>query len=341
MDLDILQKLSLAYGPSGNEEEVRSLIRKKISPYVDKVYTDKYGNLICYKKGNGPKILLVAHLDEIGLMIKGIDNEGNIFCSAIGGVEPENMIGERVKIKTKKGFIHGVITTSTVSNNDIITKVIDIKEMFVDTGLSKKELIKLGVQPGEYLNLERYFMTLGSDNYVCGKAMDDRVGCYILIELARKLRNVKQEIYYVFTVQEEVGLYGAKTSIYGLDPEYAVIVDVTSSDDKSAQPTKFLGRGPCLTIKDADMLSNKCVDEWLKKAAKRKKIPLQLDISDEGTTDALTISISKGGIPTTVLGVAVRNLHTTIGIAHTRDIDNCVDVLAEAMKNSNLICREH
>lgn len=341
MDLETLKKLSLAYGPSGNEEEVLSIIKRKIKPYVDKIYTDKYGNLICYKKGKGPKVLLVAHMDEIGLMIKGIDPIGNIFCSAIGGIDSENMIGERVKIKTKKGFIHGVITTPTISNNELPTKIADIKDLIVDTGLTRSQLVNLGVQPGGYLNLERYFITLGSKEYVCGKALDDRVGCAILIELAKKIKSAKQEVYFVFTVQEEVGLYGAKTSIYGLDPEYAIIVDVTTADDKSSQPTKFLGGGPCLTIKDADMLSNKCVDEWIKKAAKRKKISLQLDISDEGTTDALTISISKGGIPTTVLGVAIRNLHTTIGIAHTKDIDNCIDVLAETIKNPDLICIEH
>ncbi len=340
MDIELMKKLSLTFGPSGNEAEIRSLIKKLMKPYVDEIFVDKYGNLVCHKKGTGPKLLLAAHLDEIGLMIKGIDPSGDIRCSPIGGIEPVNVIGERVTLMTNKGEIRGVVTTSHISNNEVLTEAPAMKDVHIDTGLTKQELEKRGVEAGQYLNLERYFVTLGSSQYICGKAMDDRVGCYILVELARRLRKVKQEIYYVFTVQEEVGLYGAKTSIYGIDPDYAIVVDVTNADDKQPNPTKSLGNGPCLTIKDADMLSNRCVDDWIKAAAKRKKIPLQLDVSDEGTTDALTISISKGGIPSTVLGVALRNLHTTISIAHTQDIEYCIQLLEEVLKNTPHYCKE-
>jgi|SRR3989344_3703829 len=336
MDLELMKKLSLTFGPSGNEGEIRSLIKRLVRPYVDELSIDKYGNLICHKKGSGPKILLAAHLDEIGLMIKGIDNSGDIRCSPIGGIEPVNIIGERVTITCKKKEIRGVVTTTQISNNEMITDVPAIRDVIVDTGLAKEELERKGVQAGQYLNLERYFVTLGSNDYICGKAMDDRVGCYILLETAKRLKRTKADIYYVFTVQEEVGLYGAKTSIYGIDPDYAIIVDVTNADDKHPNPTKIIGGGPCLTIKDADMLSNRLLDEVFQKAAKKQKIPLQLDVSDEGTTDALTISISKGGIPSTVLGVALRNLHTTISIAHARDIEQCIQVLEGVVKSNNL-----
>ncbi|HLD12604.1 MAG TPA: M28 family peptidase [Candidatus Nanoarchaeia archaeon] len=338
MNLELLKKLSLTPGPSGREDEVRSILKKLIKPFVDDLYVDKYGNLICHKRGVGPKALLAAHMDEIGLMVKGIDANGDLRCSPIGGIDAINMIGERAALTTKKGVIYGVITTSALSNAEVVDTVPQLKDLIVDTGLSKDELIRWGVEPGDYLNLDRYFMTLGSSKIVSGKALDDRIGCYILLELAKKLKKSKQEVFYVFTVQEEVGLYGAKTSIYGMDPDYAIIVDVTSADDKSVSSTRVLGKGPCLTIKDADMLSNRCIDDWVRAAGRRKKISLQMDISDEGTTDALTISIAKGGIPTTVVGVAVRNLHTTIGIAHTDDVDECITVLEETVRNPDMKC---
>ncbi|MDO8628501.1 MAG: M28 family peptidase, partial [Nanoarchaeota archaeon] len=300
MDIELLKKLSLTPGPSGREDEVRLLLKKLLKPFVDELFVDKYGNLVGHKKGSGPKALLVAHMDEIGLMVKGIDSSGDLRCSPIGGVDAINMIGERAALTTKKGVIYGVISTPALSNAELVETVPQMKDLIVDTGLSKLELEKVGVQPGDYLNLDRYFMTLGSSKIISGKALDDRIGCYILLELAKRLKKSKQEVFYVFTVQEEVGLYGAKTSIYGMDPDYAIIVDVTSADDKAVSPTRILGHGPCLTIKYADMLSNKCIDDWVKLAAKRKKVALQMDISDEGTTDALTISIAKGGIPSTV-----------------------------------------
>ncbi|MDO8556596.1 MAG: M20/M25/M40 family metallo-hydrolase [Nanoarchaeota archaeon] len=338
MDIELLKKLSLTFGPSGNEEEVRSLIKKLIRPFVDDVSVDKFGNVVAHKKGISPKAMLVAHMDEIGLMIKGCDMNGDIRCAMIGGIEPLNVIGDRVTITTKKGELHGVITTAQISNAETTTEVPQVKDLIIDTGLTKKELESRGVQVGQYLNLNRYFLNLGSQKIVCGKALDDRIGCYILLKVAERLKRSKQEIFYVFTVQEEVGLYGAKTSIHGIDPDYAIIVDVTNADDKNTNPTKVLGHGPTLTIKDADMLSNPCIDAWVQRAAKRKKSRLQLDVADEGTTDALTISIAKGGIPTTVLGVPVRNLHTTTSVAHTDDIDQCVIILEEILKNPDPTC---
>ncbi|HLD14975.1 MAG TPA: M28 family peptidase [Candidatus Nanoarchaeia archaeon] len=330
--MELLRELSMAFGPSGNEEAVRNIIAKHIKPYVDEIKVDKYGNLIAHKKGNHLKVMLSSHMDEVGLMIKGIDSTGNISCSGVGGVDPLNFLGERVHIKTKKGYIYGVITTSQISNDEEPENIPKMEDLIIDTGLTKTELIKLGVEAGTYLNLDRYFLTLGNKDYVCGKALDDRTGCYILIETAKKLKGCKADIYYVFTVQEEVGLYGAKTSIYGISPDIAIIVDVTNADDMGLKSTKILGKGPCLTIKDSDMITNRKIDELIKKVAKKSKINLQLDVTDVGTTDALSVSIAKGGIPTTVLGVAVRNLHTTVGVAHMKDINDCVTLLYELLR---------
>src|SRR3989338_2491886 len=196
--MELLIELSMAFGPSGNEEAVRNIVSKNIKPYVDEIKIDKYGNLIAHKKGNHLKVMLSSHMDEVGLMIKGIDSAGNISCSGVGGVDPLNFLGERVHIKTKKGYIYGVITTSQISNDEEPENIPKMEDLIIDTGLSKAELVKLGVEVGAYLNLDRYFMTLGNKDYVCGKALDDRTGCRILIETAKKLHKSKADIFYVF-----------------------------------------------------------------------------------------------------------------------------------------------
>jgi tetrahedral aminopeptidase len=334
VEMDLLKQLIDTFGPSGSEMEVRSIIQKAIKPYVDEVKVDKFGNLICSKKGKAPKVMLVAHMDEVGLMVRHIQADGRIRFSAIGGIDTLSILGQRVKIFTNKNPIEGVITlreTASALGDPAETPTLD--ELYVDTGLSNEELTKIGVRTGTYLNFHSDSDTLGSKDIICGKALDDRIGCYILIELAKKLKKVKQEIAFVFSVQEEVGLYGAKTSVYHVDPDWAIAVDVAAADDQDLHPTLFLGGGPSITVKDADMIANRCVNEWLIESAKKKKIPFQLDVSDSGTTDALTISLSKGGIPTAVVGVPVRNIHTPIGIAHRKDVENAIRLLETLLKD--------
>jgi len=182
---------------------------------------------------------------------------------------------------------------------------------------------------------------LGNEDLILGKALDDRMGCYVLLELARILKKTTLDIYFVFTVQEEVGLYGAKTSLHGIDPDWAIVVDATGADDSRKHlhdATKHVGRGPCITIKDADVISNVCISDWLKQMAKKKKIPVQLEVTDLGSTDALSISVSKGGIPTTSVGVAVRNLHTTAGVASKKDIFHLIMLLEALLRDHPKKC---
>lgn len=337
--MKLLFKLIEAFGTSGNEGNVRAIISKEIKPYVDDLTIDKLGNLIAHKKGKAPRVMIAAHMDEIGLMIKSIDIKGRIYFSNVGGIEPIVLVGHSVHIKTKKGKIHGVITTEEVSNDFSIDKLPKISDLFVDTGLKRKSLVKLNIKPGDYLLLEhKIHHYLGNKNLIAGKALDDRIGCYILVELAKKLKNIKNETFLVFTVQEEIGLYGAKTSAYRIDPDWAVAVDVTNADDRSLQPTISLGKGPCLTIKDADMISNKCLNNHLEKIAKDKNIPIQFDVSDFGATDAANILTSKEGVSSTIVCVPIRNLHSTIGISHKKDIENAILLLRELLKNPPKIC---
>src|SRR3989344_853934 len=336
--LPLLKQLIDAYGVSGNEEEIRGLILKNIKKYVDEVSVDNMGNIVAHNKGTQPSLMLAAHMDEIGLMVKKIDNVGRIYCSSIGGFDPTVLIGQRVHVGPKGSHLHGVITTDKISTDLELIEKPTLDDIYVDTGLNKAELVKKGIGIGSYASLETKSGNLGDENYIQGKALDDRIGCYILIELIKQIQHVKNELYFVFTVQEEVGLYGAKTTAYEISPDWAIAVDVTNADDRVDESSKSLGMGPTVTVKDADMIANKCINEHTIKLANKLKIPVQLEVSDIGTTDAFNISLSKGGVPSTVVGVAIRNIHTPVGIAHKDDILNCVKLLKELIKNPPKIC---
>ena len=331
--MDLLEKLISTFGVSGNEELVRKLIMEEIKNYVDEVFVDKLGNLIAHKKGERPKVMLTAHMDEIGLIAKGIEGRGRILFSTIGYIDPSMLLGERVHIETEKGIIHGVITSKEVNDGKILSSVPKIEDLFIDTGLNRIDLKKLGIEVGTFLALERDLYYLGSDKIICGKAFDDRIGCYVLIELAKKLKETsKNEIYYVFTIQEEIGLVGALTSTYIVEPDWAIVVDVTEAEDASEDVTKTISRGPCLTIKDVQTIGNKVLNKHILEIAKKNKIHIQRDVSDEGMTDAASISITKGGVPCTVLGVCVRNLHTATSVANIKDIEETIRILEELLK---------
>ena len=339
----LLKKLMEYYGISGSEDEIRQIVLEEVKKYADEVSVDKLGNVIARKKGKGPKIMLAAHMDEIGLIVKSVDERGRLSLSEIGGIEPLSLIGQRVHVKVgrRKGErIHGVISTAEIVDGNYVDKIPKFEDLFVDTGLSKKQLTKLGIRIGTLMALEQDTKTLGNTNLIFGKAVDDRVGCYILLKLMKMLKKSKSDLYFVFTVQEEVGLYGAKTSTYEISPEWAIAVDVINTDEASG--SREVGKGPCVTIKDAAFLGNKCINSLVERVSKKHRIPVQWDVSDNGTTDALSISLSKGGVPSTVIGVAIKNIHSTVGIASMKDVDETIKLLYEMLKNPPLVCRvEH
>ncbi|MDO8538543.1 MAG: M42 family metallopeptidase [archaeon] len=329
----LLGQLSEAAGISGNEDSIRQMIAKSIKPFVDRIYVDKTGNLIAAKKGHKPRVMLAAHMDEIGLMVRMIDKSGKIFISPLGGIEPMTLLGERVGVQTKKDILRGIIVTQELSDGDLMKKAPKIEELYVDTGLSKIQLEKLGIKIGSYVFLRQRMNTLGNNDFIYGKAMDDRIGCYILIEVAKRIKKSKLEAYFIFTTQEETGLYGATTSAYEIVPDWAIVVDVITANDSADNPNKILGHGPTLTIKDADIIGSPILNEHIEKIAKRKKIPLQLEVTDFGSSDALAISMSRGGVLSTVLGVPIRNIHTSVSIASKKDIENAIKLLVEVLKS--------
>ncbi|MBI4896520.1 MAG: M20/M25/M40 family metallo-hydrolase [Candidatus Aenigmarchaeota archaeon] len=331
MTSKLLFDLMNAKSVSGDESHVRTIIEQQIKKHVDTISVDQSGNLIGIKRGKQPKVMLAAHMDEIGLIVKSIDGDGKIRISMLGGIELLTLIGQRVHIETNKKKIHGIISTAAMNDGNLMDTFPTREDLFIDTGLTRKELLSYGINVGTFISLEQYNSFLGSKDLIYGKALDDRIGCYVLIELCKKLRTAKNELYFVFTVQEEVGLYGARTSAFNINPDWAVAVDVTNTYE--AKQLRLVGKGPSLTVKDAEMIGNPCLNRWITDIAKKLKIPIQPDVSDLGTSDALTISISRGGIPTAMIGVPVRNIHSTIGIASLKDIDNLIRILYALLKD--------
>ncbi len=332
----LLRKLIETDGISGYEQRVRALIQKEISRYADQTFIDKMGNLIAVKKGKkgGGKVMLASHMDEIGLIAKSITPEGKIKFTTIGGIEPLTLIGQRVMLLTKKP-LNGLITTSEMLDGNYIEHLPKIEDMFVDTGLGKKQLAARGVEVGTLIALKQEMGMLNDDMFY-GKALDDRIGCYINIQLAKRLKKSRHEINFVFTVQEEMGMYGAKTSTYEVNPDWAIAVDVSNTYE--SKDMRLLGKGPTILVKDAAMIANKCLDDTLRGIAMKNKIPIQLDVSDLGTTDAMTISLSRGGVPATVVGVPLKNLHSTVGAASMNDVNSAIKLLSALLKNPPKVC---
>ena len=327
----LLKDLIHAHAVSGSEEEVRRIVMENIKPHVTSVDVDKMGNLIAIRKGGRPKVMLAAHMDEVGLVVKSVEESGRMHFTTLGSIDPLTIIAQRVHIKHDKGVVHGIITTPELVDGNEVYEKTRISDLFIETGLSKQELGKLGITVGTFVDLEQDSGHLGKESVIYGKSLDDRLGCYILLEVASRLKAKTCELTFVFTVQEEIGLYGAITSAYELNPDYALVIDTMNSYE--SRGLRLIGSGPCLTIKDSLMITNKRLNKWITDVARKRNIPLQMDVSDLGTTDALNISISKGGVPVTVIGIAVKNIHSTAGIVDLNDVEAAIELIIELLKD--------
>ncbi|MHC4780905.1 MAG: M42 family metallopeptidase, partial [Planctomycetota bacterium] len=231
IDIDRLKKLMDIYAVSGWEDEIRSVLTAIVEPHADKVWVDRAGNLVAHQMGPKPTVMLAAHMDEIGLMVQNIDDHGRIRFVRVGGLDTLALIGQRVSIRVSANErVPGVITTEAFSDGERTGKLPLDRELFIDTGLSAGGLSGRKVRIGNHISFVQENQPLEDGKLISGKALDDRIGCAILIELLEMCcRRRASEMYFVFTVQEEIGLYGAKTSAYELKPDWALAVDVTSA----------------------------------------------------------------------------------------------------------------
>jgi tetrahedral aminopeptidase len=324
----LIQKLVETNAPSGYEGPVREIIRAEVEPYADEIKVDALGNLIVRKGQGDTKIMLSAHMDEIGLIISHIDENGFLRFIPIGGVRPATLIGGRVCfLNNQTGVIHA-------ERQDDISKVPSYEQMYIDVGASNKAEVKLRV--GDVGAFHRPFMDLG--DRIVAKAMDDRISVAILIETLRRLSNGKSaahEINFVFSVQEEVGVRGATTAAFGLDPDIGLAVDVTGTGDtpKGFKMDVKLGHGPAVKVRDSGMLSDPRIVDWMVRTAESAEIPYQLEVLERGSTDARAMQLSRAGVPAGCLSIPCRYIHTPSEMVDMKDVENAVSLLVELMTN--------
>jgi len=338
---EFLRKLADAPGISGFEDNIRNLMMDELKKYADEVEVDQMGNIIALKKGdpNGKKIMLAAHMDEIGLMVRFIDEKGFIKFSKIGGINDQMLLNQTVEIYTDKGIIIGVIGSKPPHKmkESERKKIIGSEDMFIDIGAKDKEDAEKLVSIGDPIIFKHNFSEL-PNNLITGKALDNRVGCLVLIEVLKRVKS-KANIYAVGTVQEEVGLKGARTSAYKINPDMALALDVTIAGDhpgiKEDEAPAKIGEGPAIILTDASgrgIITHPEVKKMLIKTADKNEIPYQIEVSDGGTTDATAIHLTREGIPAGVLSVATRYIHTPVSVVSLDDMENTIKLLVAALE---------
>ncbi|MES5057781.1 M42 family metallopeptidase [Bacillus velezensis] len=341
--LTMLKELTDAKGIPGNEREVRQVMKSYIEPFADDVTTDRLGSLIAKKTGkeNGPKIMISGHLDEVGFMVTQITDKGFLRFQTVGGWWSQVMLAQRVTVVTKKGDITGIIGSKPphILSADARKKAADIKEMFIDIGASsREEAMEWGVLPGDQIVPYFEFTVMNNEKHLLAKAWDNRIGCAIAIDVLKNLKNSDHpnEVYGVGTVQEEVGLRGAKTAAHTIQPDIAFGVDVGIAGDtpgiseKEAQSK--IGEGPQIILYDASMVSHKGLRDLVVNTAEEAGIPYQFDSIAGGGTDSGSIHLTANGVPALSITIATRYIHTHAAILHRDDYENTVKLITEVIK---------
>lgn len=328
MDLELLTRLTQAFGPSGYEDEIRGVIREVITPCADSIRVDPLGSLVALKKGTGggKKIIIAAHMDEIGIMITFVEDKGYLRFTRMGGINPLMHVGGRVR------FADGTIGVIAVERRDDPSQVPTLDQLYIDVGATSREDVPVKVgDPGVFV---RPLVRQG--RRIISKTLDDRVGCYILIEVLRRIPPIADDLYFLFSVQEEVTLSGARTSAYKIDPDIAVAVDVTLTGDtpKALPMAVEMGKGPAIKVQDSGMIANPGVREWLIAAAEDAGIPYQREILSGGSTDAAAMQLVRGGVPSGCVSVPCRYVHSPSEMIDAEDLEWTIALLVAALKNA-------
>lgn len=339
--IPLIEELITTPGVSGFESEIAQLIVSKIEDYVDEVKIDRLGNVLARVSGKGAtRVLIDAHMDEVGLVVKAIDDKGFIRFEVLGGLDSRILPAQRVIIHTKKGDIKGTIgfIPPHFTKPKERDKVIPAENLFIDIGASsKEEAVEAGVGIVDPITLQRGLDELLGTR-ICGKAFDDRIGCLVAIECIKNLKDqeLEADLLYSFSVEEERGLRGAVVSAYSLKPETAFPVDSTSAADfpgvKPYTTTIAIGKGPVIRAVDVRFVSDRQPREMLIETAEKLKIPHQVAVA-MGSTNGAAIQLSREGVATCPLCVPVRYTHSPVEIVDTKDIENTIKLLIETLKN--------
>jgi endoglucanase len=340
--VDVLEELSNACGVAGREEEVRGLMKDLLKPNVDKIEEDKLGNLIGIKKGkkDAPTVMLASHMDEIGLMIKNITKEGFLQFAKIGGIDDRILVAQKVLVHTDKESLTGIIGCKPphILKEEERKKVVEADNLFIDVGAKdKKDAQKMGVRVGDAVSFDIKFTRVGKD-IVIGKAFDNRVGCAALIEIIRKMPEVDCTVYAVGTIQEEVGLRGATISAFQLYPDLGIALDATVAGDvpgvKEVEAPAKIRAGPALTVADAGLITHPKVLRLFIDSAEKNKIPYQLETGMKGTTDAAKMALTREGVPSGVICIPARYIHSPASLLSLKDAETSVKLAIAAIKNA-------
>ena len=320
-----LKKIVMPIGVSGDEGDISAVLAAEIAPYVDKVYTDALGNLIAFKKGKGKKpkkLMFAAHMDEIGFMANYIDEKGFIRVSRIGGINYQAAAFSEVIFKNgTKGVL---VPDARITGRDYRPE-----NYYVDIGAKSKKDTLRRVKIGDTCRVAPTLFKLAGSR-VAGRPIDDRIGCMMLVEAAKAVKEFENDTYFVFTVQEEVGVRGARTSAFSITPDYAVAVDIGGSGDTPAcvPMAVNLGDGIAVKLKDAMVICNPVMIKLLKDTAEAKGVPYQLEILDGGGTDTCAIQQAAGGCIAGALSVPTRYGHSAVEVIDMNDVAGGVKILA-------------
>ncbi|MDV3205437.1 MAG: M42 family metallopeptidase [Weeping tea tree witches'-broom phytoplasma] len=328
-----MKKLTMLNGVSGQEKQVNGYIQDQIMSFVDKVDHDNLGSLLAYKGTKGPKILLAGHVDEIGLMVTDITKEGFVKFQTLGGWLPTVMLAQIWQIHTKKGVLWSITGAKPPHSLSLAerNKIPEINNLFLDLGVrSKEEAQQLGVAVGDMITPYSEFRSLGNPNFWLAKAIDNRAGVLVVMELLASINNNPNQFIGAFTVQEEVGLRGAITSANKVKPQISIAVDVTIADDVPENQNKsvsFLGKGPQLSCFDRGLVAHKGLREFVIQIARENNIPFQESTPTGGTTDAAAMHIQQEGSAAITVSIPTRYIHSHASIVHRQDIENTVKLL--------------
>ncbi len=343
---ETLETLSEIISVSGHEDVIREIIIDMVKPYVDELLVDSLGNVIAVKKGRGSgRIMVAAHMDEIGLMVSHIDKNGFLRIQPIGGWNPLVLPGQRLVIRGTKGLVLGVVgmTPPHILPEEERKKVPEINKLFVDIGASSKEEVeKLGVRIGSVAVIERTVERLAGSR-VTGRAFDDRVGAAVLVHVLKELEPGDADFYAVFTVQEEVGLKGARVSAFRVSPDAALAIDVTVAADVPGAPEEArvakLGEGPAIKVMDgrsgSGLLAHPEIRGRLENIAEEEGIPYQLEVLPGGTTDAAIIALNKEGVPAGAVSVPTRYIHSPVEVLDLKDVLNTVRLVRRFVEKAD------
>lgn len=332
--MELLQRLCEAHGIPGREEIVREIVVRELEKISTEIRTDALGNVIALKQGSGrgPKVMIAAHMDEIGFLVSYADEKnGFLKIDPLGGFDPRVLMAQRVIVHTDNGDLPGIIGSKPphILSEEERKKPVELKDLFIDLGLPGDEVQKR-VRVGDFVTLEQNFVPIG--NLVSCKALDDRVGLYVMIEAVKKAKHHICDIYAVATTQEEVGIRGARVSSFNIAPDIGVALDVTVASDvpgvgEHEHVTK-LGAGTAIKIKDSASISNPKLVRKLREIAEKRKIKYQMEILPRGGTDAGAIQMTREGVAAVTISVPTRYLHSVVEAAHRDDIQAAIDLLA-------------